>query len=364
MTANTNAQSGNGATGNAASTQVTTPKLQRTIRVGGLLSDRLIVMKMSFSPDSRYLGIVTRNSAGTTDIVVWDMEQDRQQSRIHCKGDFDITPSDQLLWTPDGKAILFGAKRQWDPLTGEALPDNPVVGGSARLNRDGSRLLTLAGTMGGPTYVNLYDTKMWALQTIEVEGVYATAASWTADDKILINAIPNREIENKTMDGHLVHDYDTTLRLIDPSGKIPTRAVWFSRRPTGNPQSPYTYSFPGGADGRTNFATNQIFLGTSQIIDGATLEVRRYHSGAAANIDPGAFGMGFSPDGKWLYLKGASFATEGYKPLENTIVDTASGNPVLQFDGAMGHVGALAVSPDGQSLALSEANSVQVYRLR
>jgi WD40 repeat protein len=364
MTTNTNAQSGNGATNSVASAQVTTPKLQRTIRVGGLLFDTLAVMKMTFSPDSRYLAIVTWSSASSTDVVVWDMERDRQQSRIHCQYDYASDSEDILLWSADGKTISFGAKKQWDPMTGDPLPDNPAIGRAARLNKDGSKMLTLVGTIGDPSSVYVYDTKTWALQKIYVDGLAVPAASWTADDKILVSAMTTTETAGKTLDGHVVQWYDTAIRLLDPSGKDKTKAVWFPRQPTDDPKSPYTYAFPAGTGGQTNFATNQIFFVSGEVIDGATLSVRHYQSLAPSDIAPGAFGMGFSPDGKFLYLKGATFAEPGYKPLENSIVDTASGNQVLQFDGAMGSGGSLAVSPDGRSLALSESNSIHVFKLR
>ena len=364
MTTNTNAQSGNGAASSAVSTQVTTPKLQRTIRVGGLLFDSLAVMKMTFSPDSRYLAIVAWSSASSTDVVVWDMERDRQQSRIHCQYDYASDSEDILLWSPDGKTISFGAKKQWDSMTGDALPDNPAIGRSARLNKDGSKMLTLVGTIGDPSTVYVYDTKTWALQKIYVDGLAVPAASWTADDKILVSAMTTTETAGKTLDGHVVQWYDTAIRLMDPSHKDQTKAVWFPRQPTNDPQSPYTYAFPAGTDGQTNFATNQIFLGSGQIIDGTTLGIRHYHSFDATDIAPGSSGMGSSPDGKFLYLKGATFAEPGHKTIENSIVDVASGNPVLQFSGAVGQGEGLAVSPDGRYLTLADGSSILVFNLR
>jgi hypothetical protein len=109
------------------------------------------------------------------------------------------------------------------------------------------------------------------------------------------------------------------------------------------PKFPFITAFPIGAQGKTNLVTNQVFLNAGQIIDGTTLDIRRYHSFSADEIAPGAFGMGFSSDGRLLYLKGASFPYGGYQPTKNSVVDVASGKPLLQFDGAMDHAGDLSV---------------------
>ncbi len=74
--------------------------------------------------------------------------------------------------------------------------------------------------------------------------------------------------------------------------------------------------------------------------------------------------MGFSPDGRLLYLKGASFKHGGHAPIQNSIVDVASGKPLLQFDGAMDHQGGLAVSPDGKYLALGDAQWIRLFSLQ
>ncbi|MEW6339650.1 MAG: WD40 repeat domain-containing protein [Pseudomonadota bacterium] len=365
MTTDADAQSGNSVVSNVASASVTTPKLQRTIKLGGLLSESIEIMKISFSPNGRYLGIVGSGHSSPTIIVVWDMQRDREQSRIHCQYDYSTTEEDHLLWSSDGKTLSFGPKMQWDAMTGDTLPERPAVGFSARLNKDGSKLLTLVGTLGDPSDIYVYDTKTWALQIIHADGLRVTTASWTTDDRILVSAMPTSETgEGKTLDGHLIHWYDTAIRLVDPSGKEKTKAVWFPQEPTNDPKSPYTYAFPVGTEGQTNFATNEIFLASGQIINGATLSVRHYHSFNATDIAPGGSGMGFSPDGKFLYLKGSTFADPGRKPIENSIVDIASGKPLLQFSGAMGDGEGLAVSPDGQYLALANKSSVLLFNLR
>ena len=73
--------------------------------------------------------------------------------------------------------------------------------------------------------------------------------------------------------------------------------------------------------------------------------------------------MGFSPDGHLLYLKGASFKYGGHVPIKNSIVNTETGNPLIEFEGAMDHESGLEVSPDGKYLALGNARAVLIFKL-
>jgi len=361
---NSSAASANGTVGSAIAHQVSIPKLQKTIDLRGLGSALSTIKKMTFSPDSRYLAMVESPAWLTTDIVVWDLQLGKVQSHIHCSYNYADMPDHDLLWSADGKVISFGAKRQWDPMSGEALPDNPAIGRGARLNKDGSKLLTIVGVIGAPSYIYVYDTKTWDLHKIYVDGLAVQAAAWTTDDRVLVSAGVTKETFGKTLDGRVITQWqDSALRLLDPMGQKPTKALWFPAKPTDDPKFPFITAFPIGAQGKTNFVTNQVFLNSGQIIDSATLDIRHYHSFSAGDIAPGGFGMGFSPDGRLLYLKGASFPYGGYEPTKNSIVDVASGKPLLQFGGALDHAGELAVSPDGKHLALGDAYSILIFSL-
>jgi hypothetical protein len=364
MTANASATPGNATPGVDVVEHVSTPKLQKTIDLRTAGTAMSTVKKMTFSPDSRYLGIVESPAFLKTDIVVWDLQLDREQSRIHCPSNYADLPDHDLLWSPDGKVISFGAKRQWDPMTGEALPDNPAIGRGARLNKDGSKLLTIVGAIGEPSYIHIYDTKTWALTEIYVDGLVVRTASWTADDRVLAGVGVTKEAVGKALDEHIIQWKDTALRLIDPSGKKPTKAVWFQAAPTGDPKFPSVAAFPIASQMRSNFATNQVFLAAGKVIDIATLNIHHYRSFDEDDAAPGALGMGFSLDGRLLYLKGASFLHGDHAPIKNSIVDVNSGTPLLQFDGATDHQGNLAVSPDGERLALGDAYSILVFGLR
>ena len=351
--------------GVTASSHMPIPKLEQTIDLSDLGLTTSAVKKMTFSPDGRFLAVVDNPTHMKTDIVVWDLKLDKKQAHIHCPYNYgDLTDHD-LLWSRDGKIISFGAKRQWDPMTGEAIPDNPAIGRGARLNKDGSKMLTIVGALGEPSYIHIYDTQTWALQKLYVDGLAVQSAAWTSDDKILVAASITKESFGKAIDGHAIATgFDTALRILDPNGKEPTKAVWFPASPTGDPKWPFVSGFPIGAKTASNFPRNEIFLDAGRVVSASTLNVRNYHAVNEGNSAPGAFGMGFSPDGRFIFLKGASFKFGGDTPIKNSIVDIDTGKVIAEFGGAMDHQGGLAVSPDGIHLALGDIHSVLIFTLQ
>ena len=339
------------------------PKLQKTIDLSDVIKRNGAVMKMTFSPDSRYLAIVAAPEPGKTDIVVWDLKLDRQQALIHCPPDHHNISVQDILWLQDGKVITFGAKWEWNPMTGEPLPDNPVIGREARLNKDGSKMLTISGPMVGPSYLNIYDTKDWSLQKLYVDGLAVETAAWTAEDKILVGAAVTKETFKKTIDGHFItHGQDVALRLLDPIGKTPTKAVWFPAVPDDRPR--YAPWKPSTSVDLTvsSFSRNLIALGANRIVDGNTLKITSYYSLEELENDNSAGGGGkvFSKDGKYLYIKDAKWF-DNRKPVTNAIIDTAAGKPIAQFSG--GDRG-IAISPNGQQLAIGNDRSVQILNLQ
>ncbi|MGN6232416.1 MAG: WD40 repeat domain-containing protein [Trinickia sp.] len=342
------------------------PKLERTISLGhapllGLevLAGKFapIVKKMSFSPDGRYLGLVETTSESATDIVVWDIEANKEQARIHCDSDYADFEWEKLLWLQGGKVVTFGAGPQWDAMSGKALPDNPAVGGLERLNKDGTKMLTVSGTIGNPSTIHVYDTKTWAEQKIDLEGLQVGSAVWTADDKIMATVSETADSRGKVANGHDVKPYDAAIRLIDPSGKTPTRDVWFTGKRTGDPQFPLQIAIPVDSDMEPNFVKNQVVLGSGLAIDGATLTIRPFFGEESG-------GIAVSSDGRWLFSKGMTSVDPSLKPVLNMVVDAASGKPVSQFSGGMNHLGGIAASPDGEWLAIGDESSVLLYSLK
>ena len=347
----------------AGSHHVPEPKLEKTIDLSDLGPVTSAVKKMTFSPDGRFLAIVDNPTHMKTDIVVWDMLLDRKQSHIHCPFDYGDLWDHDLLWSRDGKVISFGAKRQWDPMTGEDLPDNPAIGRAARLNKDGSKMLTIVGPIGQPSTIHVYDTSTWALQKIYVDGFAVETAAWTAEDKILVGVHVTRETYGKEIDGRSITQVkDVAVRLLDPAGKESTKAVWFPAIPDDRPRySPWKQAIDVELT-VCSFATNKIALGAGRIIDGKTMDILTYYSIEDIvndKVSTGTGGMVFSPDGKFLFIKAGAWF-DGRKPVKNAIIDTATGEQVAQFGG--GDVG-IAIRPDGRQLAIGNDHSVLILTL-
>ncbi|WP_162878143.1 WD40 repeat domain-containing protein [Trinickia diaoshuihuensis] len=341
------------------------PKLERTISLGhapllglGTLAGKFapIVKKMSFSPDGRFLGLVVTTSESPTDIVVWDVKANKEQARIHFDQVYANMPWEKLLWLQGGKIVTFGAQWQWDAMTGKALPDNPATGGMARLNKDGTKMLTVSGTIGDPSMIHVYDTRTWAERKIDLEGLQVGGAVWTADDKILALVSETADSRGKVANGHHVKPYDTAIRLIDPTGGAPTRDVWFAGEKTGDPTMPLKTALPVETDMEPSFATNQVFLYSGEVIDSSTLAVRPFW-------DEDTGGITVSPDGHWLFSKGMTSVDPKLKPVLNAVVDTTTGKAITHFTGGMEHLGGIAASPDGKWLAIGDENAVYLYRL-
>lgn len=321
---------------------------------------------MAFSPDGRYLAIVINTTTiAQTDIVVWDMKLNKEQSYIHCQGNYSVQSNDNLLWSIDGKIISFGAKRQWDPMTGESIPDNPAIGRAARLNKDGSKMLTIvteADGKHGKHFIYIYDTRTWELQKIYGDGLIIESAAWTSDDKIMVGVVAGAMF-GKVLDGHTINHYDVALRLIDPSGKEPIKALWFDSVPDERPHySPWKRSTEVSLS-VSNFASNQIALNAGQIINGKTMDILTYFTVENMennSVSTGVGGMVFSPNGKYLFIKAGEWF-DGRKPVVNSIIDTTTGKQLAQFGG--GNNG-IAISPNGQQLAIGNNTSVQILSLK
>lgn len=362
MNTDSNAASSNEKTNIVASVGVPVPKLLKTIDLRDLGSTS-VVKKMTFSPDGRYLAIVDNPAHMQTDIVVWDLQLDKKQSHIHCPYNYGDLSDHDLLWSRDGKIISFGAKRQWDPMSGEALPDNPAIGRAARLNKDGSKMLTIVGAIGEPSYLHIYDTKDWTLKKIYVDGLAVQTAAWTAEDKILVGVSVTKEVFGKTIDGHTItRGPDVALRLLDPSGMEPIKAVWFPAIPDDRPKYLPWKQATSVDLSVTSFAANIIALGADRFVDGKTLKIISYYTLEELENGSRAGGGGkvFSPDGRYLYVKDAKWF-DNRKPVTNAIIDTSTGKHVAIFDG--GDSG-ISIRPDGRQLAIGNQRSVQILSLQ
>ena len=354
----------NSSAGASGSRPLQSPHLVRTIDLSHIGSV-VAIRKLSFSPDSRYLGIVLDPEMGKTDIVVWNMETGKPQSHIHCPYQYGVLTDHDLLWSRDGKTISFGAKRQWDPMTGEALPDNPAIGRAARLNKDGSKMLTIVGALGQPSYIHVYDTQTWEVQKIYLDGFVAISANWTAKGKIFVNTSLSHALYSKSIDGYQPQtSYDKAYRLLDPTGNNMAKTLWLKARETGDAKEPFTYSADAGVVVGINPETNQIILGSGIVLDGETLDINRSYQDFLRKIFDGELGFLISNDGKRMYTKGALFKYGDHKSTPNRVIDFSSNKVIAEFDALVDHGDGFSLGADGKSLAIANSKSVQIYQVQ
>ena len=261
------------------------------------------------------------------------------------------------------KTISFGAKQQWDAMTGQALTDNPAIGRGARLNKDRSRMLTIVGVVGAPSNIYIYDTATWALQKVYVDGLAVETATWTAEDKIIVGVHPTNGMVGQTIDGYAIGNRaDVGLRLLDPTGREPPKALWF---PAAHEDLPNYFPWKRATSldlVATSFAKNIIALGIDRLLDGKTLEIRSYYTFDEVKSGSRAAGGGyaFSGDGRYLYIKDQKWF-DNRRPVANAVIETSTGKHVAQFGG--GDIG-IALSDDGKQLAIGNIRSVELMNIQ
>ena len=188
-------------------------------------------------------------------------------------------------------------------------------------------MLTIVGEIGGSSIIHVYKTSDWSMKKIDINGLSVQNAVWTTQNKILVQVTITKDSYGKLIDGRETNWEDIGYRLIDPSSTSNTKGIWFSSIPSGDPSSPWNQTFPVDRKQVVNFSTNKIASALGKIINGATLEMSSYYSYEANDPAPGAFGLVFSPNGHFLFLKGASYKHGGHALVKNIIVDVDSGKP-------------------------------------
>lgn len=353
-----------GANGTTPSNNSAAPQLKHagSIKVRDLGSSAWVQI-LSFSPDSRYLAIGDTPTAASSAIVVWDLQLDREQTRITELPPFAGRPQVGIEWSPDGKSITFGTGtpiRFWDPLTGRVvkeLADEPPHLW-ARYNKDGSKLLINREPLGGGGSFRIYDTRTWQFRDYGDDGLHIQALSWTSDDYVLVAGEWPKVSAGRTLDGLVPQTADTLMRLIDPSGRQPARAALLAQALSndvtgvGHPIPVQNFWIDAAT---VNYPTDKIAIGPGKIVDARTLKVLTYATDEDITSHKIPIGdRAFSSNGNFLYLLGSN--KEGTE--KSVVMNTLTGTPIATFTG--GHNG-LAASPDGKRLAIGNGQSVDLY---
>lgn len=348
----------------APSLSVPIPRLAKVIDYddhgGGLFGSEHFIKALAYSPDGNYLAIGYIVDPNALELVVWDLLGNKQQTRIHHPMRFSTAGVLDLLWSHDSKIISLGMKQQWVAQTGQQLPDNPVVGGRPQLTKDGSKLLTIFGSVGKPSYIYVYDTQSWALQKIDMEGLLVNSAAWTADGNIMVGV--ENVFRNKNMDGRMLSPKDLGLRLIDPSGSKAVKALWYPATPGGGAGTTPATHLPDVDILATSLTGNKVAIGIGHIIDADTMTILKYWDpqlGESAEFEPGVGGVVFSRDGHYLFVKSVIGAGDR-SPVVNSIIEVNSGKRVGHFEG--GDTG-IAINPNGKELAVGSRRKVDIFSL-
>lgn len=327
--------------------------------------------KLAFSPDGRYLAIIDNPTMGVSTLIIWDMQNNREQSRTTDLEPFGDWPNVNILWDPEGKYVTIGfgnpaagiPMRLWDPMTGKVLKEEGVRASYAKLNKDGTKLLASMGITQNT--FRIYDTKTWYFKEFVWDGDIIETISWTVDDKVIVVG-DSKVRERSSSDGLIIRTSDTIARLIDPSGKQDPRTVVLS---PGNreikvknvvaimPSEHFDSSVVDYAGNKVAFGSGHI-----KVLDGSTLQLLYTYAPSEEDLQKGRMPDGFpdtafSPDGKYLYVVGSSLDCN----VKSLILDAATGSILGSFEGGGN---GFSISRDGKQMALGKWDTVELFSIR
>jgi len=365
----------------------TNPKFRKTIRPGGLFTNFFVVSRLAFSPDGRYLAIA---NGGLPFVVVWDLERDREQSHFRLPGRVGGERSpcwgrdERLLWSPDGRFITDGASyaevfrprnvapKDWDPapylfmsfmdpMTGQVAQKVNMQGTHGVFNRDGSKLATFY--QRSPGKLLIYDTHTWARTEIDTGLIATPEFDWAEDGRILVvGCIWQRQGHIlRGRDGIPFPDKSHVILKIDTAGRGAIEATLVQSSDIDPKDGKiYPHGSCSGAISSLNGRKMAIRCDGVHILDTdslATLSV--YNSSDGSAVYDANNGLDFSLDGRLLYAVGSDSAD---RRVQSDIIDTTTGRVVGRFPSGWSH--AVAISPNGRTMAVGHSNYLELFDLR
>ena len=347
------------------------------------LGSNFYVARLAYSPDGRYLAIADE---GSSTIVIWDVEQNHEQARIHTRSNegqptwpgkwSHWNPGENIHWSPDGRLITNGVGKFqsgwkgdllktiefWDPMTGKVVHELPAIAinGLLRFNQDGSKLLVHSGQFAKEYRYSftVYDTHTWQSKDYDTDGVMINKLAWTLDSKVLVVGIPY--IDDNTLmrlaDGRIIPQGATVARLIDTSNKQePITTILFPPHKAGVAVYICHLLLPDFVNQRAVLVGND---GSLLLLDTRTMKIDYFiEATQLKRPSDGLWGEGLSLNGKYLFLGNLDYNEQNGSFIFN--LDT--GQQVGHF--ASENITTLALNPNSKTLAIGQNNKVLFYKL-